>query len=322
MNYFYNVVVSQDERSRVESLEPFDEYEEWHLKCAHYILLTAFNGSCQHLSALMWPQLSSYAAEIDGDSFSRNSSRNMDTECGEFVAMAKQSPTSNSMEQLDYLSGCEVRELASSDGAEPSEMELNGSLGFQGSNARPSVCVSTLSQHGPCWKGVELSFIGDGTDSRCQRFGHTADVLAINGQRHLVTVGGFGVASCGQHRRLSDISIWNLSTMVSDTYSIDSSGLLARTCHATVMLGNSVLRNFATGDLMSDSFSLVIVGGRYSPASPAQDYVVSVDFDTTFLSASSISCHAVVCSGDVPDACWRHSVVLSVIDGTSFFFDF
>lgn len=45
MNEFYLGLVSEEERSRVEALEPFDEYEEWHAKCSHYFILTASRGS-------------------------------------------------------------------------------------------------------------------------------------------------------------------------------------------------------------------------------------------------------------------------------------
>jgi len=320
MNYFYNVVVSQDERSCVESLEPFDEYEEWHLKCAHYVLLSAFNGLCRRLAPRVWPQLPSCPAEVAGDSFNPESLRNVDSDCGAFVAMSKRSPTSGFAEQLDRQNACEAREPASSDAVESSEMQWNQSPLFQDTDC---VCVSTLPRDGPRWKAVELTFIGDEMDSKCQRFGHTADVLVMNGQRHVVMVGGFGVASCGRHRRLSDVTIWNLSTMASASCSVDSGGLLARVCHATVMLGNSVLGSSTPGSSMigspvSDNSSLVVVGGRHSPASPVQEYVISVDFDSSLLSADSVSCHAVVCSGDVPDATWRHTVVHAAIDGALF----
>ncbi|KAM8855836.1 tRNA wybutosine-synthesizing protein 4 [Spinachia spinachia] len=44
MNDFYLGMVAEEERCRVESLEPFDEYEEWHQKCSHYFILTASRG--------------------------------------------------------------------------------------------------------------------------------------------------------------------------------------------------------------------------------------------------------------------------------------
>ncbi|ELW48105.1 tRNA wybutosine-synthesizing protein 4 [Tupaia chinensis] len=45
MNEFYRCFLSPEERWRVENLEPFDEFEEWHLKCAHYFILAASRGN-------------------------------------------------------------------------------------------------------------------------------------------------------------------------------------------------------------------------------------------------------------------------------------
>ncbi|XP_075773424.1 tRNA wybutosine-synthesizing protein 4 isoform X1 [Pelodiscus sinensis] len=44
MNEFYVGFIPEDERQRVQALEPFDEYEEWHLKCSHYFILAASKG--------------------------------------------------------------------------------------------------------------------------------------------------------------------------------------------------------------------------------------------------------------------------------------
>ncbi|XP_067401002.1 tRNA wybutosine-synthesizing protein 4 isoform X2 [Emydura macquarii macquarii] len=44
MNEFYAGFIPEDERQRVQALEPFDEYEEWHLKCSHYFILAASKG--------------------------------------------------------------------------------------------------------------------------------------------------------------------------------------------------------------------------------------------------------------------------------------
>ncbi|XP_063289524.1 tRNA wybutosine-synthesizing protein 4 isoform X2 [Pelobates fuscus] len=45
MNEFTVTCISVAERIRVESLEPFDEFEELHLKCSHYFILVASRGS-------------------------------------------------------------------------------------------------------------------------------------------------------------------------------------------------------------------------------------------------------------------------------------
>ncbi|XP_072030501.1 tRNA wybutosine-synthesizing protein 4-like [Amphiura filiformis] len=47
MNQYYLNALSPEERARIESLELFDEYEEWHLKCAHYIVAYASAGRCR-----------------------------------------------------------------------------------------------------------------------------------------------------------------------------------------------------------------------------------------------------------------------------------
>ena len=54
MNYFYNKLVPASERSRIELLDLFDEFEEWHLKCSHYSLITATKGSCTTLKNVIW----------------------------------------------------------------------------------------------------------------------------------------------------------------------------------------------------------------------------------------------------------------------------
>ncbi|XP_020864841.1 tRNA wybutosine-synthesizing protein 4 [Phascolarctos cinereus] len=41
MNEFYHGFLPAEERRRVQTLEPFDEFEEWHLKCSHYFILVA-----------------------------------------------------------------------------------------------------------------------------------------------------------------------------------------------------------------------------------------------------------------------------------------
>ncbi|XP_075388293.1 tRNA wybutosine-synthesizing protein 4 [Tenrec ecaudatus] len=45
MNAFYRCFLPPEERQRIENLEPFDEFEEWHLKCAHYFILVASKGA-------------------------------------------------------------------------------------------------------------------------------------------------------------------------------------------------------------------------------------------------------------------------------------
>ncbi|KAJ6652299.1 hypothetical protein lerEdw1_012752 [Lerista edwardsae] len=44
LNAFYRGFVSAAEKQRIQALEPFDEFEEWHLKCSHYFILAASKG--------------------------------------------------------------------------------------------------------------------------------------------------------------------------------------------------------------------------------------------------------------------------------------
>ena len=48
MNAFFNNLPNE-EQQRIKYLEPFDEYEEWHLKCSHYIILCALQGFCSNI---------------------------------------------------------------------------------------------------------------------------------------------------------------------------------------------------------------------------------------------------------------------------------
>ena len=44
-----------DEKRRIGSLELFDEYEEWHLNCSHYMILCAFKGQLNVLKSELLP---------------------------------------------------------------------------------------------------------------------------------------------------------------------------------------------------------------------------------------------------------------------------
>ena len=297
MNYFYNVVVSEDERSRVELLDPFDEFEEWQLKCAHYVLLTAFSGSCRQLLSLTWPHIS----ETNGDVLNNSEV----SDCGTFMCMSKylcHLPSSGNVEPLSPPNDCEVKAATMT---VSSDVEQNQPPILR--DTKLSFWGTALCDDGLHWRAAQLTFIGDEIDSRCQRFGHTVNRLLINGQRCMVAVGGFGVASSGRHHRLSDVAVWNLSSMSAESYTVDSDYLLSRVCHATVTLGDFAL----PGNAAAGNSSLVVIGGRRSPTSPVSNYVVLVNFGDT----NSVTCRAVLCSGDMPDPCWRHTVVHTVING-------
>lgn len=52
MNHLYGSLPCK-EQERVNRLELFDEYEEWHNKCSHYMLLYAMKGTCEKLLPLL-----------------------------------------------------------------------------------------------------------------------------------------------------------------------------------------------------------------------------------------------------------------------------
>ncbi len=57
MNHIYSNVLSDKERIRIESLESFDEFEAFHLKCGHYALSICTNNSSRVQSEI-WRQFS------------------------------------------------------------------------------------------------------------------------------------------------------------------------------------------------------------------------------------------------------------------------
>lgn len=46
MNCVYHSILDANEQQRIEKLEVFDEFPEWHLKCAHYTIVLACKGEC------------------------------------------------------------------------------------------------------------------------------------------------------------------------------------------------------------------------------------------------------------------------------------
>lgn len=44
----FTQITTSEEKQRVLELEPFDEFEEWHLKCCHYVLVIASNGELRN----------------------------------------------------------------------------------------------------------------------------------------------------------------------------------------------------------------------------------------------------------------------------------
>ena len=60
MNVFYASLPS-NERGKPLLLEPFDEYEGWHLKCGHYQILCALKGTSVSMRDCLSPPLISFS---------------------------------------------------------------------------------------------------------------------------------------------------------------------------------------------------------------------------------------------------------------------
>lgn len=58
-------MLAEEEKRRVEHLEPFDEYEEWNLTCGHYMLLAAYKGDCCQLQKYVIAQQSHTPSDCD-----------------------------------------------------------------------------------------------------------------------------------------------------------------------------------------------------------------------------------------------------------------
>ncbi|XP_019630266.1 PREDICTED: tRNA wybutosine-synthesizing protein 4-like [Branchiostoma belcheri] len=64
MNHFHNTLIPREEKLRVDSIEVFDEFEEWHLKCSHYAVVCAFKGSTvSPLSETVFPDTKPTSSE-------------------------------------------------------------------------------------------------------------------------------------------------------------------------------------------------------------------------------------------------------------------
>ena len=75
MNHLYFTVLPEEETTRIKQIEPFDEFEEWHLSCTHYILLTATKGSCSQLLHKLWTFYSEVSTSDVGKTESLQSSQ-------------------------------------------------------------------------------------------------------------------------------------------------------------------------------------------------------------------------------------------------------
>ncbi|XP_033762266.1 tRNA wybutosine-synthesizing protein 4-like isoform X2 [Pecten maximus] len=67
MNQFYMALVTGQQRHLVEMMEPFDEYEEWHLMCGHYMVMCGYIGRSGKLLQDMSQKCIKHLNEPDPD---------------------------------------------------------------------------------------------------------------------------------------------------------------------------------------------------------------------------------------------------------------
>ena len=257
MNYFYTSVLTSPERQRVESLEPFDEFEEWHLKCSHYIMLTAFKGACLTLKDTLWPHISP-DAETTGKVFIHDTSMRVgdsshpptDGDGGMCVSCGV--VTSQSQTQCRHCSGADLTLGSLRDSAVPchrtNTVVTHGKdIGNDGSNSSTSA-ESEIRDGAVEWTRLPPV---EGT----QRFGHSS---AVVGSHFIVTVGGFG-ADGGRHCRMRTLLAHHvLSGTVVDVKVTREHGR---------DIGNPFECMYHTLTPVG-STSLLLFGGRLSPTRP------------------------------------------------------
>lgn len=68
MNSVYHSILDVSEQQRIDNLELFDEFPEWHLKCAHYSVVLASKGKSLPLQQLikLVPNLSTVSSSCQG----------------------------------------------------------------------------------------------------------------------------------------------------------------------------------------------------------------------------------------------------------------
>ncbi|CAH1801413.1 unnamed protein product [Owenia fusiformis] len=70
MNEFYYNILDMDETERMKNLEIFDEFEEFHLKCYHYVVVCAYKGTCCQREVIKFDRTSEILKSNPQDSVS------------------------------------------------------------------------------------------------------------------------------------------------------------------------------------------------------------------------------------------------------------
>lgn len=259
MNYFYTSVLTSRERQRVETLEPFDEFEEWHLHCSHYILLTAFKGACLALRDTVWPDVIP-----DGETTWQFINQDMTTGVDAFSPMGDDGDGRLCVGDKRYYGTVKLQCQTQCNGCDETDL----TLGRQGDSETTYATKAALSHRCDGDRNVASSITTNSDTSKralewkClppveggQRFGHDS---AMIGSQYAVTLGGFG-ADSGRHGRMRTLLVHcalngtAVDVNVAGDVGSDIENPFERMHHTLTPVGSA---------------SLLLFGGRLSPTRP------------------------------------------------------
>jgi len=285
MNYFYHSLINCTERQRIHLIEPFDEFEEWNLKCAHYIILTSFSGVCKSVAPVVWPELVTHCGP---DVFTNSWPTLVGADYSQTRFNQKFKKLEINKSNGHFLSVWNLTDKECHSDDDDSDCVVTHGVTM---NARRCGVVNPTQ--------TELSVFDDRFDGCC-RYGHSATKLVLGGNEYVVVLGGFGLSLLtGCHGRISEPTA--LSFKGKDIVS----------CQVECRLA-SLARMYHTTCVVNDN-RLIIVGGRYSPMSLPGELVVSVEFPSDSL--DQVDYEPISTKGQVPECRWRHSTTRVTVNG-------
>ena len=270
----------------MNQLEPFDEYEEWVLKCSHYILLTAARGDCESLLSITWPEPSPKSVLSLGD----------------YVQMG-----------TTVCSRCLTGELKTQSVYEPKTF-----ISLLPDNLQPNLeeqdNSSEVGVAAPPWSSTDQPSL-----QYCSRFAHCS--VRLNSSTVLL-IGGFGHTDAGHGRTkylmLLDTDIGKIRQVV--TRGQDGEPVLMEMMHHSATLlspGTVLLFGGRTSPIKGKNDLMLLelpsLQDTASPASTLGEHTLrGLDSDE-----DDTRCHVRTLStlGVTPCERWRHSAVLVQKEG-------
>ena len=232
MNEFYDQYVSLDEKNRLRHLEPFDEFEEWHLKCSHYLLVSGSKGLCLSAHNFLWRNLNRY----HGNS-----------------ALSDDPLQSSCVER--HLNYCPSASTVNNDSDCISAVTCDENFKFFNWQLMSDINSKLLRRfgHASClfheWKQSNALVTNQ---TACVN----TDIGINSGPSNdfVVVTGGFGILE-GKHQRLGNISLMNTSSNhIFDVNLLETEHMHLNRMHHTASFINSV--------------GVLLIGGRLSPSMP------------------------------------------------------